>query len=106
LNNTVKVSGDVMFPNTVNYIEGKSYKYYVKQAGGFGSKAKKGKTWIIYQNGTMGLVNKGAKIEPGCEIIVPTKPHKNNLNFAQWLSVGTTLTSLAAMVATIVNVTK
>ena len=106
LNNTVKVSGDVMFPNTVNYIAGKNYKYYVKQAGGFGSKAKKAKTWIIYQNGTMGLVNKGAKIEPGCEIIVPTKPHKNNLNFAQWLSVGTTLTSLAAMVATIVNVTK
>lgn len=97
-NATVKVSGDVFFPNTVSYMGKKNYKFYVDQAGGFGHRAKKSKTFIVYQNGTVGLASKGAKPEPGCEIIVPSKKQRNPVNFGALLSAGTSLASLATMV--------
>ena len=97
-NGTVKISGDVMFPNTVSYIAKRGYKKYVEQAGGFGNRAKKSKTFIVYQNGTIGLASKGAKPEPGCEIIVPSKKRSNPINLGALLSAGTSLASLATMV--------
>ena len=97
-NDQVKISGDVFYPNTVMFVDGMSYKFYVNQAGGFGHRAKKSKTFIVYQNGTIGLVSKGAKPEPGCEIIVPSKKRRNSVNFASLISAGTSLASLATMV--------
>ncbi len=97
-NATVRVSGDVFMPNTVSFIEGKNYKYYVNQSGGFGNRAKKSKTFIVYQNGTIGVASKGAKPEPGCEIIVPSKKRRNPVNLASLVSMGTSLASLATMV--------
>ncbi len=97
-NASVKVAGDVFYPNTVSYIEGKGYKYYVNQAGGFGNRAKKSKTFIVYQNGTIGVVSKGAKPEPGCEIVVPSKKRRAPFNLGTALSAGTSLASLATMV--------
>lgn len=104
-NGTVKVSGTVMFPNTVSYSEGKNYKWYVNQAGGFGHRAKKSKTYIVYSNGTVAQVGHGATVKPGCEIYVPSK-RKRNSSLGQILSVGSTLTSIAAMVAMVINLTK
>ena len=97
-NGTVKISGNVMYPNTVSYHPGKSYKYYIKQAGGFGNRAKKSKTWILYQNGTMAIVGHGTKIEPGCEIIVPTKIPFDYSKLSQLIQIGTNMTSLVAMI--------
>ena len=102
-NNTVKISGNVQFPNTVSYTEGKSYKWYIDKAGGFGNRAKKKKTFIIYQNGVMTKASRNTIVEPGCEIIVPTKAKKDASNVTQWLSIGSSITGLAAMIATIVN---
>ena len=97
-NGSVKISGDVFFPNTVSYVAGKGYKYYVNQAGGFGNRSKKSKTFIVYQNGTIGVASKGAKPEPGCEIVVPSKKQRNPVNWASFISMGTSLASLATMV--------
>ena len=105
-NGTVKISGNVQFPNTVAYTEGKGYKWYVNKAGGFANHAKKSKTFIIYQNGTMAEVGRGTKVEPGCEIVVPTKAQKNMAAITQWLSIGSSITGLAAMIATIANMVK
>ena len=105
-NGTVKISGNVQFPNTVTYEGNKGYKYYINKAGGFGSRAKKSKTFIIYQNGTMAKVGSGTKVEPGCEIVVPTKAKKDMSVVTQWLSIGSSITGLAAMIATIANMTK
>lgn len=99
---TVKISGDVMYPNTVAYTEGKDYKWYVRHAGGFGERAKKRKSYVIYPNGTMAQVNHGAKITPGCEIIVPSKPKREAMTTAQWMGVGSTAASIATMIATII----
>ncbi len=104
-NGTVKISGNVLFPNTVAYMNGKSWKYYINQAGGFGERSKKSKTYIVYQNGTVSQVGKG-KIEPGCEIIVPRKGKRDMTNIQQWVSIGTSMASLATMFATIGNLLK
>ena len=105
-NGTVKISGNVQFPNTVAYNEKKGYKWYINKAGGFGNRAKKSKTFIIYQNGTMAEVGRGTKVEPGCEIVVPTKAKKDMAAVTQWLSIGSSVTGLAAMIATIANMMK
>ena len=96
-NGTVKISGNVLFPNTVSYQQGKSWKYYVNQAGGFGTRSKKSKTYIVYQNGTVTQVGKG-KIEPGCEVIVPSKGPRNPNAITQWLGIGNSMASLATMI--------
>ena len=105
-NGTVKISGNVMYPNTVAYTPGKNYKWYIRQAGGFGDRAKKRKTFVVYANGTIAQVNHGAKITPGCEIYVPNKRKRDGVLLSQLLSIGSTLTSLAAMAAMVINVTK
>ena len=105
-NGTVKISGNVQFPNTVAFTENKGYKWYINKAGGFGNRAKKSKTFIIYQNGTMAEVGRGTKVEPGCEIVVPTKAKRDLSAITQWLSIGSSITGLAAMIATIANMTK
>ena len=104
-NNTVRISGDVNGPNTVAFEEGKGYKYYIKQAGGFGDRAKKSHTYIVYQNGTMAVAKEG-KIEPGCEVVVPSKAPRNQNSMAQWLGIGTSLASLGTMFATIAHLVK
>ena len=105
-NGTVKISGNVQFPNTVAFNEKKGYKWYINKAGGFGNRAKKSKTFIIYQNGTMAEVGRGTKVEPGCEIVVPSKAKKDMSAVTQWLSIGSSVTGLAAMIATIANMVK
>jgi len=102
-NGTVKISGNVMYPNTVVYHAGKNYKYYINQAGGYGNHAKKTKTWVIYQNGTMAQVGHGAKIEPGCEIVVPTKPKSDPARAQQWVSIAQSVFSMAAMVTILIK---
>jgi len=102
-NGTVKISGNVMYPNTVVYSPGKNYKYYINQAGGYGNRAKKSKTWVIYQNGTMAQVGHGAKIEPGCEIVVPTKPKADPALTSKWISIAQSVFSMAAMVAILIK---
>jgi protein involved in polysaccharide export with SLBB domain len=104
-NRTVRVSGDVRSTNTVAYKENKDYKYYIDQAGGFGDRAKKGKVYIVYQNGTIAKANKG-KIEPGCEVIVPSKGPKKEMTTAQWIGIGSSVASLGTMFATIANLIK
>lgn len=105
-NHTVRISGDVNAPNTVAFNEGQNYKYYIKQAGGFGNRAKKGHTYIVYQNGTMAVAKKGGKIEPGCEIVVPSKAPRDDNAISRWLGIGTSAASLATMFATIANLVK
>ncbi len=96
----VRVSGDVMFPNTFYYEAGKNYKHYVYEAGGFGHRAKKSKTFIVYQNGKAGLVKKGATPAPGCEIVVVSKK-KSTFNMRQLTSAFSGIASLASMVTAI-----
>ena len=102
---TVKINGNVMHPNTVAYMQGKSYKWYINKAGGYGNGAKRSKAYILYQNGLVSKVSKG-KIEPGCEIIVPNKTRSANQNIAMIASLGTSLATMVTMIATVTNLIK
>ena len=102
---TVKINGEVLYPNTVGYVKGKSVDYYIDQAGGFSSKAKKKQSYIIYMNGTVAKVSHNAKPMPGCEIVVPSKP-VSKTTIAETLSITTSVGSLAAIIATIANLLK
>ena len=104
--NTVKISGDVMYPNTVTFREGKSVKYYINQAGGWGNRARKSRTYIIYMNGTVARVGYGTKIEPGCEIVVPSKPKNSRMTLSEIMSIGSSTASIATMIASIANLLK
>lgn len=105
-NNTVKVNGAVMMPNTVSYAKGKSVKYYLGQAGGYSANAKKSQKFIIYMNGQVAEVKGSGKkqIEPGCEIVVPNKTKK--FNFATVVSNATSFASLATMLASLATMMK
>ena len=104
-NGTVKINGNVMYPNTVAYSDGKKYKWYVNQAGGFGSRAKKSRTFVVYQNGTVSKAKK-ARIEPGCEIIVPSKTTTASEVIGQVGAVGTSMATLLTLLVSVINLMK
>lgn len=107
LNNTVKVNGAVMMPNTVGYLSGENANYYLDQAGGYALNAKKSKKFVIYMNGQVARIKGRSKdkIEPGCEIIVPSKKNKR-VNVGEILGYASSFGSLATMFATISNLIK
>lgn len=102
---TVRIQGEVLYPNTVHFISGKPVNYYVKQAGGYSNRARRAKTYVLYMNGTV-AVGAGAKLEPGCEIIVPGRSEKEKMSVGEWLGIGTTAASITTMVATIASYLK
>ena len=104
-NGTVKINGAVMFANTVAYEKGKKPSYYIDQAGGFASDALKSKAYIIYMNGKVAKLSHGAKVQPGSEIVIPAKL-KRKMSTAEMMSMGTSMSSIAAMIATIANMSK
>lgn len=106
--NTVKISGSVMYPNAVVYQKGKNLKFYINQAGGYGNMAKKKKVYVVYRNGTVSRLKarNASAIEPGCEIIVPSKAEKKHMAMAEILGISSTTATIAAMVATMANAFK
>lgn len=104
--NSVKISGNVMYPNTVTYKKGKNINYYVKQAGGYGNRAKKSHTYIIYMNGAVAQIGHGVEIDPGCEIIVPSKSRGQKMTTTEAVALASGTASIATMIATIANLIK
>ncbi|MDO4196063.1 MAG: capsule biosynthesis protein, partial [Prevotellaceae bacterium] len=102
--NTVKVSGNVPYPNAVPYTEGKGIRYYMGQAGARGSKNRKW-AYIIYQNGSSAMVRQGAKVEPGCEIVLPERNTTSNSTQNVTL-ISSMLATLATLGAVVVSALK
>ena len=101
---TVKVNGAVMYPNTVSYIKGKGVGYYINASGGYSRNARKSGAYVIYMNGMVSKSSK-AKVEPGCEIVVPSKIRRRS-SPSEILGIGSSMSSIAAMIATIANMAK
>ena len=104
-NGTVRISGDVQFPNTITYVDGKKAKWYIDNAGGYSESAKKKKTFVIYQNGMMDRLTSGTTIEPGCEIVIPSKK-KKHVDMTSIAAIGSVLSPLATMIALISYLSK
>lgn len=107
-NNTVKISGAVLYPNTVSFSSSYSLKDYVSMAGGYGDGAKKRKAFVIYMNGMAARKKwlSSPRIEPGCEIVIPNKPNRKGTSAGEILGYTSSVASIAAMMATFYNVFK
>ena len=99
--NTVTITGEVMNPNTVVYLKDKTLKYYISQAGGYADRAKKNRAYVVYMNGMIARAKSNPKLEPGCEIIVPSKRKRNPLRLGEVLGITTSAASIAALAAAI-----
>lgn len=106
--NTVKISGEVMYPISISYEKGKPLSYYIKRAGGYANRAHKARIYAIYMNGAVEQLGRRSSkaIQPGCEIVIPTKPQRNKMSTGEIMTIGTSTASIAAMIATLVNVFK
>lgn len=106
--NTVKINGAVMYPNTVVFKEGEKLSYYVNQAGGYADNAKKNKSFVIYMNGTVSKVKGKDKdaIRPGSEIIIPSKEEARRLSVSEIISLGSSVTSMATLIGVLINTMK
>jgi protein involved in polysaccharide export with SLBB domain len=86
-NETVGVSGDVLYPVVVKYIEGATLKKYVNQAGGFNNTALKSKSYVVEANGFVRRThhffgfNFYPRVSPGSQVFVP-KDNKPKSNFS------------------------
>lgn len=104
ITNTVQIQGEVMFPNAVVFTPGKGLRYYIDAAGGYTDMAKKSKVYVIYQNGIADKARLGSvKLEPGCMIVVPSKPEKKQMSTAEIMSITSAATSMTSLVAMIAN---
>ena len=102
--NTVTINGEVLYPNTVAYMPGQGLDYYINQAGGFSVKARRKKVFAVNLNGTVTRVRRSKDIQPGCEIVVPTKEErKRAVSLTEILSIGTTAAALGTMISTLVK---
>ncbi|QZT36858.1 SLBB domain-containing protein [Halosquirtibacter xylanolyticus] len=107
---TVRISGNVMNPIASVYKKGLTVKKYINKSGGFGERSRRSKVYVIYANGTTAvtknflLFKNYPRVEPGAEIIVPRKPIKQDQT-TKWISIGSSVASLAVAIATVVNLT-
>ncbi len=102
-NNTVSISGEVMYPNTVAYKPGAKLSYYINQAGGYSLKAKSSRVFVVNMNGTVSQVKSSKDIQPGCEILVPAKRPRRSLSFAEIISLGSVTATLAAVIVNLIK---
>ena len=106
--NTVKISGEVVHPISMNYVKGKSLSYYISHAGGYGNKARKGNVYAVYANGGVEKIRKRSSkaIQPGCEIVVPTKPEKAGMTTSEIMAIASGGASLASVVVALISILK
>lgn len=103
MNNTVTIRGEVLYPNTVVYQNNMKLKHYIEQAGGYTDKAKKSKVYAVNMDGTVTIIKSAKDIKPGAQIVVPTKKERQSLNFAQYISIFSTIAMMGSVVATLLK---
>ena len=106
--NTVKVSGEVCYPISMKYRQGEKLKYYIKRAGGYSNRAKKGGVYAIYMNGSVEKISKNSSkaVQPGCEIVVPTKKQSNRMSTGEVMAIASGGASLASVVVALISILK
>lgn len=106
---TVKVTGEVLNPNSIVYLTGKTLRQYINGAGGFTTTALTSGVYVKYANGSAEAAkkflffNNYPKIKPGAEILVPKRPDREKLTAQSWIGIGTGLASLAAIIVSLLR---
>ena len=106
---TVKVTGEVLNPNSIVYLPGKSFKQYISGAGGYTNNALKNGAYVKYANGSAEAAkkflffNNYPKIKPGAEILVPKRAERERLTAQSWIGIGTAVASLGAIIVSLLR---
>ena len=105
MNNTVKISGAVFYPNTVVFNPKFTWRDYINQAGGRRRDTKANKIYAVYMNGL--VAKKGSanfKMEPGMELVVTSEPkEERKLTTAEIVTIASSSTSVAYMMTALVR---
>ncbi|WP_436418424.1 SLBB domain-containing protein [Petrimonas sulfuriphila] len=99
---TVRISGGVLYPNTVTYKKNKKLGYYINQAGGYSRLAQKRNPYVVYMNGQVAS-GYWARIEPGCEIIVPERPEREPMSLQGIMGMTTSLATIALLISNLIK---
>jgi protein involved in polysaccharide export with SLBB domain len=104
---TVRITGEVLQPNSIVFSPGKSFKDYIKGAGGYSYNAYKKGTYIVYPNGSIEAASKFLffnnypKVKSGAEIFVPKRAARERLTTAGLIGLSTAIASMAALIVTL-----
>ena len=104
---TVRLRGDVVYPTTLRHEQGRGLRYYINGAGGFDRRANRKQTYVVYANGavkrTKGVfgIRSYPLVEPGAEVIIPSKGPKTPLRLGELVGVTTGLATLALVLSQI-----
>ena len=104
---TVRMRGDVVYPTTLRHEQGRSLRFYINGAGGFDRRANRKQTYVVYANGavkrTKGFfgVRSYPIVEPGAEVIIPSKGPKIPIRLGELVGVTTGLATLALVLSQI-----
>lgn len=96
---TVTVKGRVNSPRNIVWREGKSWKWYIQQAGGYSDSADEDRVYVRYADGSVQTRDGGIsdKPNPGSEVIVPFRKPPEPTTF------GEILTGVNAIMATVLT---
>ncbi len=108
---TIKISGEVLYPTNVKYNHNFTFNDYITQAGGITSNSVKKRSYVIYSNGSIDRTRQFLffrsypKIEKGAEIIIPNKV-KTASNFQQVASIVAIFTGTITSIIGVVTLIK
>lgn len=106
---TVKVIGEVLKPNSMVFVPGRSLKTYINGSGGFSYNAYKKATYVVYPNGSVAankkflFFNDFPKVTPGSEIFVPKRAEREKIGLGSLVGLSTALASMAAIIVTLLK---
>lgn len=106
---TVRMRGEVLFPTTARYDLTNRFSSYISKSGGFTDNARKSRSYVVYANGDVKRTNKFLlfnvypKIEPGSEIIIPSKPEREGMSAQSWIGIATSLATIGILLNTLIN---
>jgi len=108
----VRVNGQVLYPSAVVYNDGKTFKDYVLNAGGYSPEALRRGAYVVYPNGTVKgtrkflFFNSHPSIKAGSEIYIPRKQPPNPNAAQNVLGFTTGLATLGAVILGIISLNK
>ncbi len=103
---TVKVEGEVLVPSLIRYDTSNNLKDYINSSGGFAENARRGKTYVVYLNGSIAATKRFLffksypKLEAGALVIVPRRPDRSEsrLSTQEVIGISTGFTTLALLI--------
>ena len=107
---TVKMTGELLYPISSRYDRNKSFKKYIADAGGFSKDADRRKAYIVYANGSADrtrsflFFKNYPEVRPGAEIVIPEKPPRTGLSVQQLAVVSSALATLSLVVIRITDI--